>query len=121
LRILRPLLLGAVIGAGTLVIGFVSADRLTQTIPERPRAARPAPEPSATGSIAPAPGLGPEARPDGAVPRAVPKADPKADAKAGAGRPEAQAAARRAQIPNGFDTERLNALMRGDPILPQKR
>ncbi|MCJ2039616.1 hypothetical protein FV232_04315 [Methylobacterium sp. WL30] len=26
-----------------------------------------------------------------------------------------------AKIPNGFDTERLNALMRGDPILPTKR
>lgn len=26
-----------------------------------------------------------------------------------------------AKIPNGFDTERLNALMRGDPILPSKR
>ena len=24
-------------------------------------------------------------------------------------------------IPNGFDTERLNALMRGDPILPGRR
>lgn len=24
-------------------------------------------------------------------------------------------------IPNGFDTERLNALMRGDPILPTRR
>jgi hypothetical protein len=23
-------------------------------------------------------------------------------------------------IPNGFDTERLNALMRGDPILPRR-
>ncbi|MGU3537665.1 hypothetical protein [Methylobacterium sp. A54F] len=107
MRILRPLLLGATIGAGTLVIGFVSVDRLTQAVPERPRPARPAPEPSATGSIAPAPGLGPEARPG--------KADPKVDSKA------EKAAAKRAQIPNGFDTERLNALMRGDPILPQKR
>ncbi|WP_375465255.1 hypothetical protein [uncultured Methylobacterium sp.] len=49
------------------------------------------PEPSATGAI-----------PAEAAPAAVLKPVPQ-------------------KIPNGFDTERLNALMRGDPILPSRR
>ncbi|AWN43522.1 hypothetical protein [Methylobacterium durans] len=96
MRILRLLPIGAAFAACTGIIGFACADRLAH-----PRAA-PAPilvraappEPSATGSILPAPTMVPP-------PQAAPKATPR--------------------IPNGFDTERLHALMRGDPIAPQKR
>lgn len=90
MRTLRLLALGASVAASTLVIGFVSADRLAHLAPA-PTARLPLPEPSATGSIPAEP-----------KPVAVPK-------------PVAQ------KIPNGFDTERLNALMRGDPILPGRR
>ena len=90
MRTLRLLAVGASVAASTLVVGFVSADRLVHLAPAP--AARPTqPELSATGSIPAEPG-----------PVAAPK-------------PVAQ------RIPNGFDTERLNALMRGDPILPGRR
>lgn len=77
--------------ACTAIVGLVSADRLTHSgTAIAPRAA--VPEPSATGSI--------------------PMPEPVAAAKpAKAGKPA---------IPNGFDTERLHALMRGDPILPSR-
>lgn len=87
MRPLRLLAVGASVAACTLVIGFVSADRLAHS--RQVSAARAAPpEPSATGSV-PA-----ETKPAAAPTPAPPK------------------------IPSGFDTERLNALMRGDPILP---
>jgi hypothetical protein len=91
-RTLRLITGGCVVGLSTLVVGFVSADRLGHLAP--PPAVRAAvPEPSATGSIA------------------VPKpAAPAAPQKVAA-----------PKVPSGFDTERLNALMRGDPILPAGR
>ncbi len=91
MRILRFLAGASVAGLSTLTIGFVAADRLSHLAPP-PVVAKATPEPSATGSIA------------------VPK-------------PEASVAAVKAppKIPNGFDTERLHALMRGDPILPPSK
>ena len=51
MRILRLLAGGCVVGLSTLVVGFVSADRLRHMAP--PPVTRAAvPEPSATGSIA---------------------------------------------------------------------
>ena len=91
MRILCYLTGASVVGLSTLTIGFVAADRLSHLAPP-PVVAKPVPEPSATGSIA---------VPKPAAPVAAVKAPPK--------------------IPNGFDTERLNALMRGDPILPPSR
>jgi hypothetical protein len=88
-RILRPLLGGFAVLASTLVVVLVSADRLAHLARPVPVARAAIPEPSATGSI-PAP----------AAAALAPK-------KAGA-----------PSIPSGFDTERLHALMRGDPILP---
>ncbi|GEP03643.1 hypothetical protein [Methylobacterium oxalidis] len=92
MRILRHLALGSAFALCAGIVGFACADRL-----DHPRSApvlvrAPVPEPSATGSILPAPK---EAAPP-----------PKAAAP---------------KIPNGFDTERLHALMRGDPIAPQRR
>ncbi|GJD56078.1 hypothetical protein [Methylobacterium dankookense] len=78
-------------GLSILTIGFVAADRLSHLAPP-PVVAKVMPEPSATGSIA---------VPKPVAPVAAVKAPPK--------------------IPNGFDTERLNALMRGDPILPPSK
>ncbi|PIU04239.1 MAG: hypothetical protein COT28_05550 [Methylobacterium sp. CG08_land_8_20_14_0_20_71_15] len=96
MRLVRLLGLCAVVGLSTGVIALVSADRLAHP-PRAPAQAaapvRPVPaEPSATGSI-PLP----------------PKAAP------------AKPVAAKPAIPNGFDTERLHALMRGDPILPGRR
>ncbi|AWN35729.1 hypothetical protein [Methylobacterium radiodurans] len=92
MRILRLLTGGCVVGLSALVVGFVSADRLSHMAPP-PAVRATVPEPSATGSIA---------VPKPAEPAAAPKvAAPK--------------------VPSGFDTERLNALMRGDPILPAGR
>ncbi|MDR7038992.1 MULTISPECIES: hypothetical protein [Methylobacterium] len=96
MRILRLLSVGTAFAACTGIIGFACADRLAHPLaapaPILVRAVPP--EPSATGSILPAPTPAP-------LPKAAPKPAPR--------------------IPNGFDTERLNALMRGDPIAPQKR
>ncbi|WP_336489958.1 hypothetical protein [Methylobacterium nigriterrae] len=96
MRILRLLAVGAVVVACTGIVGFTCADRLThlQAAPAARIVRAPAPEPSATGSILP---------------------EAKVAEKAAAPKPAAP------KIPNGFDTERLNALMRGDPIAPTKR
>ena len=74
--------------ASTTVVVLVSADRLAHLARPVAVARAAVPEPSATGSL-PAPIA------------AVPVLK----------KPGAQT------IPNGFDTERLHALMRGDPIL----
>ncbi|MDP4025078.1 hypothetical protein Q8W71_20830 [Methylobacterium sp. NEAU 140] len=88
MRILRPLLGGLAVLLSTTVVVLVSADRLALTPPPVAVARAAVPEPSATGSI-PAPV------------KAAPAPKPAAPS-----------------IPSGFDTERLHALMRGDPILP---
>lgn len=93
MRILRSLVGGLAVLASTAFVVFVSADRLAHLAPS-PAARTVQAEPSATGSI-PAP-----------VEAAA--------GKLAAAKPAAPA------IPNGFDTERLHALMRGDPILPRR-
>ncbi len=88
MRILRPLLGGVVVTASTTIVVFVCADRLTHLAPPAPVSRVVAAEPSATGSIP--------------APLPAPKAIAKKAAPA---------------IPNGYDTERLRALMAGDPIM----
>jgi hypothetical protein len=87
LGILRPLVLAGIVGASTLVIGFVAADRLahsrfqappTMTVAKAPIAAA---DPETTGTVTQS-AEAPEAKP--------------------------------ARGMSGFDTERLNALMRGE-------
>ena len=87
MRILRLLLGGLVVAASTVIIVFVTADRLTHLAPPPAIARAATAEPSATGSIPlpPAPVVAPK------------KAAP--------------------AIPNGYDTERLRALIQGDPIM----
>ena len=91
MRILRSLVGGFAVLAATATVALVSADRLAHLAPAAVVRTVQA-EPSATGSL-PAP-----------VEAAA--------AKRLSAKPAAPA------IPNGFDTERLHALMRGDPILP---
>ena len=88
MRILRPFLGGLVVTLSTAIVVFVSADRLTHLAPPAPVARAVAFEPYATGSIP--------------APLPAPVAAPKKVAPA---------------IPNGYDTERLRALMAGDPIM----
>ncbi|MCJ2013267.1 hypothetical protein [Methylobacterium sp. J-076] len=88
MRILRPLVGGFVVTLSTAIVVFVSADRLSHLAPPAPVARAVVFEPSATGSI-PAP----QAAPAPVMKKAAPA------------------------IPNGYDTERLRALMQGDPIM----
>lgn len=88
MRILRPLFGGLIVTASTAIVAFVSADRLAHLAPPAPVARAATFEPSATGSI-PAP-----------LPVPAPVAKKAAPA-----------------IPNGYDTERLRALIQGDPIM----
>jgi len=87
-RILRPLFGGLVVTVSTAIVVFVSADRLAHLAPPAPVARTAVLEPSATGSI-PAP-----------LPAPAPVAKKAASS-----------------IPNGYDTERLRALIQGDPIM----
>jgi hypothetical protein len=91
-RTLRLITGGCVVGLSTLIVGFVSVDRLIHIAPP-PVVRAVVAEPSATGSIA--------------LPKPAAPAEPQKVAAP--------------KMPNGFDTERLNALMRGDPILPPSR
>ncbi|KAB1070480.1 hypothetical protein [Methylobacterium planeticum] len=121
MRILRLLAVGAVVAASTGIVGFTCVDRLAHLQPA-PRLARALPlEPSATGSILPDPGFGEirpgEIRPTGTRPGEARPGARAAEAKLAALPPKPAAP----KIPNGFDTERLNALMRGDPIAPVRR
>lgn len=88
MRILRLLLGGLVVAASTVIIVFVTADRLTHLAPPPAIARAATAEPSATGSIP--------------LPPPAPAAAPKKAAPA---------------IPSGYDTERLRALIQGDPIM----
>jgi hypothetical protein len=87
-RILRLLLGGIIVAASTVIVVFVCADRLAHLAPPRTPVRTVSAEPSATGSIP--------------VPMPAPVLAPKKAAPA---------------IPNGYDTERLRALMQGDPIM----
>ncbi|GJE42560.1 hypothetical protein AEGHOMDF_1732 [Methylobacterium soli] len=131
LRILRLLAVGAVVAASTGIVGFTCADRLAHLQPAPRLAHALPPEPSATGSILPEPGPG-EGKPGAILPGgAAPGAIRPSGTRAGEARPGTRAAEPKVaalapkpaapKIPNGFDTERLNALMRGDPIAPVRR
>ncbi|GEP11493.1 hypothetical protein [Methylobacterium gnaphalii] len=85
LGILRSLVLAGIVGASTLVIGFVAADRLSHTRFQAPP----------TLTIAKAPVIDPEITGTVIQTAEAPEAKP-------------------ARAMSGFDTERLNALMRGE-------
>jgi hypothetical protein len=151
LRILRNIVVGSVFGGSALAIAFACVDRLDHPAPRAAASApvaalaraRP-PEPTVTGSLPAEAGpsisdiLGRDAvarqtvtRPP--VPRASttretsPRETP---AREAAGRAPAKPVAKVAAAPapkparkaaEGFDTERLNALMRGDPAVTLAR
>jgi len=102
-RILRSLTVAGLFGISLTIIGFTCVDRLGH--PARVAAPVPAPaapalaDPAATGSLAPA------------SPIVAALAEAPAPAKAKAARKAVE----------GFDTERLNALMRGDPAVTLSR
>lgn len=91
LRIVRLLGFGGFVAACSGIVGLVCADRL----------AHPGALPLPRAAVAAVP----EPSATGSIPTppkaALPKPAPPA-------------------IPNGFDTERLHALMRGDPLLPRR-
>ncbi|GJD39529.1 MULTISPECIES: hypothetical protein [Methylobacterium] len=135
MRILRFLVVGSVFGLSVLAIGFVSADRLAHLPapppPQMVRASVPS-EPQDTGSI-PSPSLplggtasvsttGPAApRPTGARPTGS-KPSPSSAAKPAVTKTASlKPAPAKPKATDGFDTERLNALLRGDPITPPRR
>ncbi|GJE55904.1 MULTISPECIES: hypothetical protein [Methylobacterium] len=93
MRILRSLVLAGTVGLSTLVTGFVAADRLAHTTFRAPPAT----------TVAKAPATEPETT--GTVVQT---------AEAPAAKP--------ARAMGGFDTERLNALMRGEmPPAPTRK
>lgn len=95
MRILRSLVIGSVFGVSLLAIGFVCVDRIGHPAPAPiPTMVRAAPlDPTMTGTLAPA----------------------MAPAPAKVAKPE------KPKATDGFDTERLNALMRGDPSVTLSR
>lgn len=101
MRILRSLLVAGLFGVSFTIIGFTCIDRLDHpAATPRPALAGPVmAEPLATGSIATSAPVSPA---------------PEAPAPV-----KAAKAARKAV--EGFDTERLNALMRGDPSVTLSR
>lgn len=103
MRILRSLFVAGLFGVSLTIIGFTCVDRLDHpAATPMPTLARPVmAEPLATGSIT------------AGGPATVPPA-PEAPAPV-----KAAKAARKAV--EGFDTERLNALMRGDPSVTLSR
>lgn len=96
MRILRSLAIGSVFGVSLLAIGFVCVDRIGHPAPAPiPVMVRAAPlDPTATGTLAPV---------------MVPAA------------PAKVAKVEKPKATDGFDTERLNALMRGDPSVTLSR
>ncbi|KQP41531.1 hypothetical protein ASF49_17365 [Methylobacterium sp. Leaf104] len=150
MRILRNIVVGSVFGGSALIIAFACVDRLDHPAPKAsaaPVAAltriRP-PEPTVTGSLPSETGpsisdiLGRDAVARQTVTRPpVPKASTTREtatrettAREAAGRIPAKPVARVAAAPapkparkaaEGFDTERLNALMRGDPAVTLAR
>ncbi|KQO70576.1 MULTISPECIES: hypothetical protein [unclassified Methylobacterium] len=144
MRILRNIVVGSVFGGSALVIAFACVDRLDHPAP---RAAVPVaaltrlrpPEPTVTGALPAETGpsisdiLGRDAVARQTVTRPpVPKASTTREtpARETAGRAPAKPVAKVAAAPapkpakktaEGFDTERLNALMRGDPAVTLAR
>lgn len=134
MRILRNIVVGSVFGGSALTIAFACIDRLDHPAPKsaQPVAAltrlRP-PEPTVTGSL-PAE-TGPSIRDilgrEGAATPKVTTARPPAPKPATAREAAAKVTPKPAPKPvvkktaEGFDTERLNALMRGDPAVTLSR
>ena len=113
MRILRFLAVGGLFGVSLTIIGFTCVDRLAHPVvvpvPPVPTLARPVmADPLATGSL----GTG------GASPLGGPAAT---GPLSGAPAPTKTAKAARPKAVEGFDTERLNALMRGDPAVTLSR
>lgn len=144
MRILRHIVVGSVFGGSALAIAFACVDRLDHPAPVRPAPTatltriRP-PEPTVTGSLPAEAGpsisdiLGRDAAPRSAVARVAPPA-PKTTATSTAAREAPARIAAKPAAPKpvppkpavkktaeGFDTERLNALMRGDPAVTLTR
>ncbi|KQO68982.1 hypothetical protein ASF27_03890 [Methylobacterium sp. Leaf102] len=112
MRILRFLAVGGLFGVSLTIIGFTCVDRLAHPVvvpaPPVPTLARPVmADPLATGSL----GTG------GASPLGGSGTGPLSGAPA----PTKTAKAARPKAVEGFDTERLNALMRGDPAVTLSR
>jgi hypothetical protein len=134
LRILRNIVVGSVFGSSALVIAFACVDRLDHPAPKASTASAPVaaltrirpPEPTVTGALPAESGpsigdiLGRDAVARQTVTRPpVPKASttretPGRETAGRASKPVKKAA-------EGFDTERLNALMRGDPAVTLAR
>lgn len=150
MRILRNIVVGSIFGGSALVIAFACVDRLDHPAPVRATAPVAAltrlslPEPSMTGSLPVETGpsirdiLGRDPVARATVTRPpVPRASTARETTAretttreAAGRPPAKPVAKVAAVApakparkaaEGFDTERLNALMRGDPTVTLAR
>lgn len=150
MRILRNIVVGSIFGGSALVIAFACVDRLDHPAPVRATAPVAAltrlslPEPSMTGSLPVETGpsirdiLGRDPVARATVTRPpVPRASTAREtttretpAREAAGRPPAKPVAKVAAVApakparkaaEGFDTERLNALMRGDPTVTLAR
>lgn len=140
LRILRNIVVGSVFGGSALAIAFACVDRIDHPAPRAAASvaalarARPL-DPTVTGSL-PAdtgPSIGDILGRDGGVRNAVVRPLPPkgATAREAAGKVAPKAATQVATRPvpkppvkkaaEGFDTERLNALMRGDPTVTLAR
>lgn len=112
MRILRPLILGGIIVLSTAVIGFVSVDRVSHSsFPAPPRmtiargAVPPAAEPETTGTLTQGTIIQGTII-QGTIIQGMEPREP-----------------RQARTLDGFDTERLNALMRGEvlPVPPKPK
>lgn len=145
MRILRNIVVGSIFGGSALVIAFACVDRLDHPAPVRATAPVAAltrlslPEPSMTGSLPVETGpsirdiLGRDPVARATVTRPpVPRASTARETttREAAGRPPAKPVAKVAAVApakparkaaEGFDTERLNALMRGDPTVTLAR
>jgi hypothetical protein len=138
LRILRNIVVGSVFGGSALAIAFACVDRLDHPAPKAARSAAPVatltrvrpPEPTVTGSLPAETGpsisdiLGrdggttartPVVRTTPPKPATAREAAAKVTPKPAAPKPPVKRTA------EGFDTERLNALMRGDPAVTLTR
>lgn len=102
MSLLRVLAFGTITGLGSLSVALVSADRLAHaaipTAAPSLRAAVPPPEPATTGSV------GAAASKAGTVTQGPAAPEPP-----------------KGRMVSGFDTERLNALMRGETIPPARK
>ncbi|MCJ2046144.1 hypothetical protein MKK58_16640 [Methylobacterium sp. J-078] len=139
MRILRNIVVGSVFGGSALAIAFACVDRLDHPAPKASRSAAPVaaltrarpPEPTVTGSLPAETGpsisdiLGRDGGGTTARTPVVRTTPPKpATAREAAAKVTPKPAAPKPPVKRtaeGFDTERLNALMRGDPAVTLTR